>query len=99
MSKKSPATTPKRKETAAPKRKAVVRVQHAAAVSGEDVRQRWIAEAAYYRAERRGFSPGRELEDWLEAEKEMNDIDAAVAPAAAASRKARAGAAASRRSS
>ena len=27
-----------------------------------------IAEAAYYSAEKRGFEPGHELEDWLEAE-------------------------------
>ena len=27
-----------------------------------------IAEAAYYSAERRGFEPGHELEDWLDAE-------------------------------
>lgn len=27
-----------------------------------------IAEAAYYRAEKRGFEPGHEIEDWLEAE-------------------------------
>jgi len=27
-----------------------------------------IAEAAYYCAERRGFAPGHELEDWLEGE-------------------------------
>jgi hypothetical protein len=30
-----------------------------------------IAEAAYYRAERRGFVPGHALEDWLEAEREF----------------------------
>lgn len=30
-----------------------------------------IAEAAYYRAQRRGFAPGREMEDWLEAEREV----------------------------
>ncbi len=30
-----------------------------------------IAEAAYYRAERRGFDGGFELEDWLEAEAEV----------------------------
>ncbi len=35
-----------------------------------DDRQRRIARAAYLRAERRGFAPGAELEDWLEAEKE-----------------------------
>lgn len=27
-----------------------------------------IAEAAYYRAEHRGFAPGHELDDWLQAE-------------------------------
>lgn len=30
-----------------------------------------IAEAAYYHAERRGFEPGHELEDWLQAEAEL----------------------------
>jgi hypothetical protein len=32
---------------------------------------RLIAVAAYYRAERRGFEPGSELEDWLNAEAEV----------------------------
>jgi hypothetical protein len=32
---------------------------------------RLIAVAAYYRAERRGFEPGCELEDWLNAEAEV----------------------------
>lgn len=35
-------------------------------------RGRLIAEAAYYIAERRGFSPGSELEDWLQAEREVD---------------------------
>lgn len=30
-----------------------------------------IAECAYYKAESRGFTPGYELEDWLEAEQEF----------------------------
>ncbi len=30
-----------------------------------------ISLAAYYKAERRGFSPGREKEDWLEAERDI----------------------------
>ena len=30
-----------------------------------------IAAAAFYKAEARGFVPGRELEDWLEAEAEF----------------------------
>jgi hypothetical protein len=30
-----------------------------------------IAEAAYFRAERRGFTPGYEIEDWIAAEIEL----------------------------
>jgi hypothetical protein len=33
-----------------------------------EVRRLMIAEAAYYCAEQRGFEPGHDLEDWLEAE-------------------------------
>lgn len=33
-----------------------------------------IAEAAYFKAEKRGFYPGYELCDWLEAEKELRHI-------------------------
>jgi hypothetical protein len=32
-----------------------------------------IAEAAYFRAERRGFVPGYEFDDWLAAETEIRD--------------------------
>ncbi|MGK2953532.1 MAG: DUF2934 domain-containing protein [Thiobacillus sp.] len=34
-------------------------------------RQQQIAVAAYLRAEARGFAPGGELEDWLEAERKV----------------------------
>jgi hypothetical protein len=34
-------------------------------------RQRLVAEAAYYRAEKRGFAPGNDLQDWVEAEHEI----------------------------
>lgn len=30
-----------------------------------------VAEVAYFLAERRGFSPGHELDDWLQAEAEV----------------------------
>ena len=30
-----------------------------------------IAEAAYYRAQKRGFTPGAEAQDWLDAEAEV----------------------------
>jgi Protein of unknown function (DUF2934) len=42
----------------------------AQAPSGE-TRYRWIAHAAYLRAEKRGFAPGQEVEDWLAAEAEF----------------------------
>lgn len=35
-------------------------------------RETRIAEAAYWRAERRGFQAGSELDDWLAAEKEID---------------------------
>lgn len=37
-------------------------------------REQMIAEAAYYRAERRGFSPGNEMSDWLEAEADVEHV-------------------------
>lgn len=41
-------------------------------------RHAWLTEAAYYRAQARGFAAGRELDDWLEAEKAL---EAARGPA------------------
>lgn len=35
-------------------------------------RQAMIAEAAYFLAERRGFCPGSELDDWFAAESEID---------------------------
>lgn len=35
-------------------------------------RRALIAQAAYLRAERRGFTPGHEVEDWLAAEAEID---------------------------
>lgn len=40
--------------------------------SFSESREARIAEAAYWRAERRGFSAGQELDDWLAAEKEVD---------------------------
>jgi hypothetical protein len=39
-----------------------------------ETKQLMIAEAAYYCAEKRGFVPGCELEDWLEAEAQMEAL-------------------------
>jgi hypothetical protein len=35
-------------------------------------REACIAEAAYFSAQRRGFTPGHELDDWLAAENEVD---------------------------
>jgi len=44
---------------------------------GEAERRRhMIAEAAYFRAERRGFEAGYELEDWLAAEAQVDRLPA-----------------------
>ena len=37
-------------------------------------RQAMIAQAAYYRAERRGFEAGHEMEDWLAAERDIQQL-------------------------
>jgi hypothetical protein len=47
-----------------------------AEVQGSRVQQ--IAVAAYYLAERRNFSPGSELEDWLSAERQIDAAEQAV---------------------
>lgn len=41
--------------------------------SFSESREARIAEAAYWRAERRGFAPGGEIDDWLNAEKEIDE--------------------------
>jgi len=46
--------------------------EHSAAPVGADTRRAMIAEAAYYIAEQRGFSDGRDVEDWLLAEKQID---------------------------
>ena len=49
----------------------VTRTRAESARPSEDEIRIWIAEAAYYRAERRGFSPGMEIDDWMAAEAEV----------------------------
>lgn len=39
-----------------------------------DARRGMIAESAYLRAERRGFAPGGEDEDWIAAEAEVDQL-------------------------
>lgn len=37
-------------------------------------REQMIAEAAYFHAERRGFAPGNEMSDWLQAEADVEAV-------------------------
>jgi hypothetical protein len=41
-------------------------------LAADDV-YRMIEETAYFKAEARGFAPGIELQDWLEAEREVRE--------------------------
>lgn len=67
------ADTRARSAQAKPPRTARGKPAHRAPVSAED-RHAMIAEAAYLRAERRGFEPGQENEDWLAAEVEVDAL-------------------------
>jgi Protein of unknown function (DUF2934) len=40
----------------------------------DETRRAMIAESAYLRAERRGFAPGHEVEDWCAAEREVDAL-------------------------
>ena len=69
---KNPTTTPARKR--APRKTLSITKTEGAFTQfvGPEHRAALIAEAAYFRAEKRGFSPGHEAEDWLAAEAEVD---------------------------
>ncbi|HSO07348.1 MAG TPA: DUF2934 domain-containing protein [Pelomicrobium sp.] len=58
------------RKPAAPKRRSVT----------PEERYRLIQEAAYYRAEQRGFAAGHEVEDWIAAEAEVDARVSVPAP-------------------
>lgn len=49
-------------------------------ISTPSGRHEMIAQAAYYRSQRRGFAPGLELDDWLAAEHDINAICGLIEP-------------------
>ena len=51
-------------------------ISHLPSEGDREARRRRVAEAAYYRAQRRGFAPGGEVDDWLEAEREIEGSEA-----------------------
>lgn len=40
----------------------------------KETKRKMIEEAAYFLAEKRGFKHGYELEDWLQAEAQINNV-------------------------
>lgn len=86
--KKAPA---RRARQSAPKRPASTKPRSAApkargpkpavatAAAGDADRQSMVAMAAYFRAQKRGFAPGYEMEDWVAAEAEIAGLDAPAA--------------------
>jgi hypothetical protein len=70
------AATPKAKPVAAkkPAVKAATSKKPAAATVSPAQRSNYVEIAAYYIAERRGFTPGDPLADWAEAEAEIDRL-------------------------
>lgn len=56
---------------------ALAATNHPGSAPDDGDRLHRIATAAYYKAETRGFVPGQEVDDWLQAEA---DVDAATQP-------------------
>lgn len=43
-------------------------------IGHEVVREKMISDAAYFRAEKRGFEVGDSMDDWLVSEAEIDDV-------------------------
>jgi hypothetical protein len=65
----APSRTPAK--PAAGKPKSETFSAHARAEVSPGELRRLIEEAAYYRAKQRGFAPGHEVDDWVQAEAEV----------------------------
>ena len=61
-----------RAKTVAPQPAESVHIFSSSRSTGQ--RNRMVEKAAYYAAERRGFEPGHELEDWLAAEQQIDEL-------------------------
>jgi hypothetical protein len=75
--KKDILTTAKKTQSArkgAGKSSVKVRAELDSALITPEERSQMIAEAAYYRAEQRGFSPEGQARDWFEAEAEVDGM-------------------------
>ncbi|MGH8289491.1 MAG: DUF2934 domain-containing protein [Steroidobacteraceae bacterium] len=66
-------TAPMKTEAASGSNTVTVATSTAVAISAS-TRRAMVEQAAYLRAERRGFVPGGEVEDWLAAEAEVDAL-------------------------
>jgi hypothetical protein len=85
----APKKTPAKPKSAAAQPRGKARTDVATSLSPAE-RLRMIEMAAYFRAERRGFAPGHDFEDWLAAEAEIAVL-VPSAPSRAPVRKSRKG--------
>ena len=70
---KAAGTPPAARKTSRAKPPAVAAAEPRVEIAPE-ARRAMIAEAAYLRAEQRGFAPGYETDDWLSAEAEIDAL-------------------------
>jgi hypothetical protein len=82
--KKAPAKRATKKTTARPRQTTAKKVAKKSTITSKSQtssinitsEERWkmVAIAAYHKAEKRGFAPGHELQDWAEAEQEVDEL-------------------------
>lgn len=77
--KQTTATKTKRTKTS-PKKSASAKPRRSTKAAGPrleiSAEERWrmIAVTAYHKAEKRGFASGKEMDDWLSAEREVDEL-------------------------
>ncbi|HEX4266939.1 MAG TPA: DUF2934 domain-containing protein [Steroidobacteraceae bacterium] len=70
----APEKTTQRRRTGTPETPAPAAGASPRIKVSEEARRAMVAEAAFLRAERRGFAAGDEVEDWLAAEAEVDAL-------------------------
>lgn len=71
--KKTASTKKTAKKAAAGKKGKSSKITKTVEITAEE-RWRMIAVAAYHKAEKQGFASGKEMENWLEAEREVDRL-------------------------
>ncbi len=69
-----PLAAPAKQQATVVRNTTVAKPAKAAALPVISNEERWnlVTKAAYFRAEKRAFSPGHDLSDWIEAEREVD---------------------------